>query len=89
MLTGKDACRLAEAIYQATEGPIPSDFGVTGKQGERSRTVTLSRGPSHVTIHCDGLKYAMVRPVASDVAAALESASVGSGQLPTHKALAA
>ena len=89
VLTGEEACRLAEGLHQAVEGTLPADFSVTGKRGEETRTVTLSRGPAHVTIHCGGLKYTMVRPVAIDVAAALDSASVGSGPLPTHEALAA
>ena len=76
VLSGSEACRLAEVLYEAVEGTERLNFELVSGRG--NHRIVVSRGAAHVALHIDGQKYAMVRPVAKDVAAALESASVGS-----------
>lgn len=77
-LNRREASDLAEAIHTAVEGTTPDFDLVTERDGCR---VTITRGGHHVSLHVDGKSYPMVRPLASDVADAIISASVHAGPL--------
>lgn len=75
-LNRREASDLAEAIHTAVAGETPDFRMVTERD---SRRVTISRGGYHVSLCVDGESFAMIRPVATDVADALISASVHAG----------
>lgn len=80
-LTGSEAVRFADALEAASNGVTPSGFEIiTSYDGHR---ITIQRGGYHVMIHVDDERFAVILPVAADLALALDSASVHAGPLPT------
>ena len=77
-LNRREASDLAEAIHTAVSGETPGFRIVTECD---SRRVSISRGGFHSSLHVDDDSYPMPRPVATDVADALISASVHAGPL--------
>jgi hypothetical protein len=79
MLTASEACSLATGIHKVVESDSPVHFELIS--GYEAHHVSLSRGPTHVILLIDGERFNMPRPIALDVAAALESASVHAGPI--------
>ena len=80
LLTGREACSLADALRAASDGTPQADFKLTTKVN--GRQIKLSWGGSHVSLHVDDDSFPMVRLVAADVALALEAASAETGSIP-------
>lgn len=78
-LARREATALADALRVAADGDTP-EFELVSDTGKK--LITLSRGGRHIGLHVDTDHVAMVRPVASDVADALISASVHAGPIP-------
>ena len=74
VLTGKEAVALADAITQSLEGRSVSTFQIVTE--EHGHTIRLKPAGRRIHLIINDTDFPMALPVARDVAAALDSASV-------------
>ncbi|WP_419756452.1 hypothetical protein [Brevundimonas sp.] len=74
VLTGKEAVALADAITQSLEGRSVSTFQIVTE--EHGHTIRLKPAGRRIHLIINATDFPMALPVARDVAAALDSASV-------------
>lgn len=81
VLTKAEAVQVADAIQNAANDKAKPTLALTTLHG--SKSIHLSRGGYHIKVHVDDQSATMTRPVALDVVAALDSASVHAGPIST------
>ena len=79
ILTKAEAVQLADALQRAVDGDAKPTLAMTTTHGDKA--ISLSRGGRHFKIHVGDQSATVTRPVAIDVVAALDSASVHAGPL--------
>lgn len=81
VLTKAEAVQLADALQRAVDSDVKPTLAMITTHS--AKALSLSRGGRHFKIHVDDQSATVTRPVAIDVVAALDSASVHAGPLST------